>query len=396
MLARGPRAATLILALALALTACDDTTAPTTDPGAAVALVEARREATCVLTEDGRVFCWGVPIGGFLCNDDCIETPAVVPAAHPFDTLALGGSNWGEVACGLGTDGIPHCWGALLVNLDGAADLGSVPEPLTNAIPLRAVSIGIGHICGLARDLKTYCWGDYDGARRGQEVPSPGGIGYDFVPNIVRGAHEFVALQAGAWNTCGIDQDKQGWCWGAGHSLGNTTVSLLIDPDVCGYGRTCSFDPLPIDGGYRIVVFAGREGCGVGAGGALICWDGAFGDPPRAPEAVALPMPVVRAVSGREHQCVLDNEGAAWCWGSNEHGQLGIGQVTSAAAPTPVNGQLRFQSLTAGYAHTCGVTTDAQLYCWGANGSGRLGTGGRVDAREPARITIPSKSPSSP
>jgi hypothetical protein len=300
----------------------------------------------------------------------------------------MGGSGFGEAVCGLGADGIPHCWGTLLVDLDQAASLGSDPEPLTNAIPLRAVGIGIGHICGLAFDGKTYCWGDYDGARRGQEVPSPGGIGTDFVPNVVRGDHAFVALRASGWNTCGIDADEQPWCWGAGHMLGNATAALLTDPDACGYGGACSFEPLPIEGNHRIVAFAGRDGCGIASIGALICWDGSLGDPPRLPEAVALPMPVVRAVSGLEHECVLDTEGTAWCWGSNEQGQLGIGAATSAAVPTRVRGGLRFRWLTAGDAHTCAVTTDAHLYCWGANHSGQLGAGGRTGVTEPTRITI--------
>ena len=67
--------------------------------------------------------------------------------------------------------------------------------------------------------------------------------------------------------------------------------------------------------------------------------------------------------------------GAAYCWGDNESGQLGTGTQVSAVIPTLVSGGLTFAQVSAGSDHTCGVTTTGAAYCWGDNFFGQLGDG---------------------
>lgn len=370
--------------LVLALAGCSDGTAP--DQPESMSLLAARSYETCALSDDGRAFCWGRPVGEFICDEDCLETPTLVPAPVAFDTIVMGGSSFEAAACALGAEGEPYCWGGLLVALDQGHSLGDLPTPLENGIPLRAIDVGDGHICGIALDGSTRCWGDYDGGKRGQDTPTPGGIGVDFVPNAVRGGLEFVAVQTSFWATCGLEAAGQVRCWGAGFLIGNTTAPLLTDDEVCGYGTPCSFDPLPIDGSYTIAAFAEQEACGISDANELICWDGSYGDPARAPVVISLPMPVVDAVAGVSHRCVLDTDGAAWCWGIDDKGQLGNGDEPASDDPVRVSGDLTFRMLTAGNDHTCGLTTGDQVYCWGANDLGQLGIGSRSDAPEPTRV----------
>jgi Regulator of chromosome condensation (RCC1) repeat len=87
--------------------------------------------------------------------------------------------------------------------------------------------------------------------------------------------------------------------------------------------------------------------------------------------------------SGNGHACGLT--GAAYCWGANETGQPGTGTYgySSSPIPIPVAGGLTFTAVAvgsnepgyAGLAHTCGVTTAGAAYCWGLNGNGQLGVG---------------------
>jgi hypothetical protein len=55
---------------------------------------------------------------------------------------------------------------------------------------------------------------------------------------------------------------------------------------------------------------------------------------------------------GRRHACFLDRERRAHCWGFNVDGETGTGtagiEAAMIAAPTPVVGDHRFQSLSAG------------------------------------------------
>ncbi|MCI0689436.1 MAG: Ig-like domain-containing protein, partial [Sporichthyaceae bacterium] len=91
--------------------------------------------------------------------------------------------------------------------------------------------------------------------------------------------------------------------------------------------------------------------------------------------------------AGPEHTCAVTTEGAAFCWGFNNFGQLGDETTTDRTRPVPVAGGLVFESVTAGVQHTCGLTPEGLAYCWGHGG--QLGDGttnhsGRPTAVAPA------------
>ncbi len=113
-----------------------------------------------------------------------------------------------------------------------------------------------------------------------------------------------------------------------------------------------------------------------------------------APATVETPVPVatVRATddpsvvsAGGRHSCVL-NDGRALCWGANDNGQLGDGQLESRDTPTAVVGELEFTRITAGLAHTCGVTRGGEAYCWGADDRGQLGDATTTSRSAPVRV----------
>jgi alpha-tubulin suppressor-like RCC1 family protein len=82
----------------------------------------------------------------------------------------------------------------------------------------------------------------------------------------------------------------------------------------------------------------------------------------------------------------LTTDGAAWCWGANQYGQLGVDTVGDecevdlmadgpcSLRPVRVSGGLTFRSIDAGSEHVCGITRDGVAYCWGKNIVGELGT----------------------
>jgi alpha-tubulin suppressor-like RCC1 family protein len=80
--------------------------------------------------------------------------------------------------------------------------------------------------------------------------------------------------------------------------------------------------------------------------------------------------------------CGLTTEGAAYCWGSNQDKQLGIGtdapldtctdplnpsiSFECSLVPMQVAGGLAFKSISVGAFHVCALTSVASdLYCWG-------------------------------
>lgn len=78
------------------------------------------------------------------------------------------------------------------------------------------------------------------------------------------------------------------------------------------------------------------------------------------------------------HTCALTAEGRAYCWGANQRGELGDGTNINRSLRTEVapNSGLRFSSISAGSFHTCAITVvDHQIYCWRDNEFGQLGRG---------------------
>lgn len=76
---------------------------------------------------------------------------------------------------------------------------------------------------------------------------------------------------------------------------------------------------------------------------------------------------------GSYHACGIAG-GALYCWGSNDNGQLGLGNVTQFTTPQQVGLATNWTSISAGDDNTCGVA-GASLYCWGGNTNGQLGLG---------------------
>ena len=121
--------------------------------------------------------------------------------------------------------------------------------------------------------------------------------------------------------------------------------------------------------------------CALTTDGAAYCWGandyGELGnsgvESSRTPVRVAEGLTFKSISAGDVHTCGLTTAGDAYCWGSQIYGQLGNGSVTQSATPQKVTGGLEFASIRSGAFHTCGVTTDGTAYCWGFGWYGQLG-----------------------
>ena len=226
--------------------------------------------------------------------------------------------------------------------------------------------------------------------------PPPGGG--DSLPPAL----SLSQVSAGYYNTCGLDPSGAAYCWGAGR-IG---VLGADPPEDCGGDPgefPCATSPLEVGEVLADVAAGGQHACGLRSSGVVLCWGdgthGQLGGPPplsecgplstgcaRLPQVVQLASPAVTLGVGGSHNCVLDAAGQATCWGYNQAGRLGTGDVTTRFEPTPVVTDLRFSAIAAGGTHTCAIATDGQAYCWGYNHLGQLGDGSVSSRSLPTRV----------
>ena len=77
--------------------------------------------------------------------------------------------------------------------------------------------------------------------------------------------------------------------------------------------------------------------------------------------------------AGGSHACGTDSSNYLYCWGNDDHGQLGnTATFNSKTTPNRVGDGSGWTVVSAGGAHTCAIRS-GKLYCWGSDGDGQLG-----------------------
>lgn len=111
--------------------------------------------------------------------------------------------------------------------------------------------------------------------------------------------------------------------------------------------------------------YQGQLGLNVGAGKASMTPATIDGMPPN----------VAGLALGERHACARTDAGDAVCWGSNKHGQVGVGAAAGdkIPRPTPVSLPSKVVQVVASNMDSCALLDDGDVYCWGENWSGEAG-----------------------
>lgn len=263
-----------------------------------------------------------------------------------------------------------------------------------------AVAAGEFHNCALSSQGLVRCWGAPDYGRLGQPGYSEH-IGDDEPPSDwdpVEVADDVVALAAGSDHNCAVRAGGELRCWGANGSgqLGYGHLDSIGDDET---PASAGDVPLPgavvsVDGGTSHTCAAfddGRVACwGSNNAGQLGIGDSSIriGDNESVLDGMAfvsLPGRAVQVVTGNEHSCARLDSGDMVCWGSNASGQLGYGTTESIGDDEAVDsaGVVPLGGpaidIAAGSQHTCAVLEGGTVRCWGEGDSGRLGYGDTTD-----------------
>jgi hypothetical protein len=358
------------------------------------------RNFTCGLNVDSAAYCWTFDL-----------QPASVPGLFEFAARNLEVGH--TTACVVVLSETPYCWGQNSLGEIGTFDVARHPVAVEGALhrppnALQRLSAGGTFFCGdFSDNVQTdgpdfiYCWGNsafrqLGGAPDTEECNFnfefyPCGVGPDLIMLS-------DSLDAGESHACAIEAsglfDPTGpvLCWGAGTTgqLGPRGGAQLercpTQESIVPTGVPCG-SPAVVDPELRFV--------SVSAGWDVFSRNFSSGSEGPVPSWLT-----------EGHTCAVDVTQTVYCWGKNDHGQLGAASssicvravrtfelqldptVPCRSTPRPVlaPAPATFNTVSAGSEHTCGIMTDERVYCWGNNAAGQLGDGGTTSRRTPAAI----------
>ena len=334
----------------------------------------------CYMFNDGKLKCWGRGTYGVLGYGDELyrgRAAGEMGANLPYVDLGtnrtakmIAAYSYGTCAI-LDTDDL-KCWGA---NWDGAAGLGHSNEIGSGANEMgdnlavvdlgtnrtaKYIAGGVTSMCAILDNDDLKCWGNGWNGQTGQGHTNDIGDGAnemgDNLPAIDLGTNRYpVKLDGGYYHYCAILDNNDLKCWGDN----NQGQLGLEDTTKRGDGANEMGDNLPVvDLGtnrYAIDISVGVEGT---------C-------------------------------AVLDN-GDAKCWGDNDAGELGRGNITARGyssghmgdglAAIDLGTNRSAKKITLAWGHTnnvestaCAIMDNDQVKCWGENEEGALGIGSTTD-----------------
>ncbi|MBK7829471.1 DUF4215 domain-containing protein [Nannocystis sp.] len=325
-------------------------TIPAVDLGAKALSLVAGEAHTCALVENGKVRCWGRGTFGQLGlasaqNIGDNEQPwsvSDVPLGGPVQAIAAGQNH----NCALFGSGKVRCWGA---GVNGSLGYGNINNIGDTETPASAGDVMVGGVvkqivagesftCALLDDGKIRCWGLGTSGTLGYGDTVT--IGDDEVPSSVGAVplgQNAKLIAAGRRHVCVIAADDNVHCWGLGSN------------GQLGYGNTASIGDNETPSVVGFVSLLGVK-----------------------PVALAL---------GYASTCVQLETGKVRCWGNSTYGQLGLGdinQIGDNEAPSTVGTidiGVNVTQISAAWNQACARGTDYSVRCWGRNEYGQLGHG---------------------
>jgi alpha-tubulin suppressor-like RCC1 family protein len=319
---------------------------------ATVVAVATGSEHACALLSNGQVSCWGGNAYGQVGDNTTMRrtTPVTVLTGStpptPFDkVVAITAGQYHT--CALRADGSVWCWGA---NSNGQLGDGSVANKSTpvrvtmtggNFTDATEVSAGYSHTCAVRGDGTIWCWGARDSGSLG--ILGTGAQTSAIQANQSSGVNvNFTSVSGGQFHSCGLRADGNVYCWGdnSKSQLGITGSS---------YSGSV-FRQVSVSAAAGVHV-GGTRSCALRRGGTAQCW-GDNTSMSLGNEGEGAPftstLTTVRLSSGTTAPflytdlgqlaaistdcafgCALRPDGKVFCWGANDHGQMGNGTISS-------------------------------------------------------------------
>lgn len=349
---------------------------------------------TCALLGGGGAACWGLNQSGQI-GDGTTTTRTLPVGVAGLDSGVTAISAGGAHTCAIVGGGV-QCWGKNASGQLGDGTLDDHPAPVTvTGLITSAISVAAGavHTCAALIDGSAACWGGNPKGQLGRDSFTQ----YSAAPLTVPNVSGAVAVAGGQDHSCALLGTGTIKCWGL-----NSAAQIGLGYLGTDYGYV---PPLPVSGiagGATGIAIGGNHSCAI-VSGAAYCWgsnnSGEVGNGKRSLQFVpaqvsGLSSGVLAIAAGSLHTCAVASGNALKCWGGGKQSQIGTGTAEIQRFPAGVVGLGSGATMVAaGTSHTCAIKIGGALACWGANNYGQLGNGTWTDSAIPVTVTALLSSP---
>lgn len=227
------------------------------------------------------------------------------------------------------------------------------------------------------------------------------GLLRDLLPEDPGPIPAVMSISVGGGHTCAVTVAHDAYCWGYNGygQLGDGTTTNRSTPVKVQAGAGL------LSGTVATVSASYEHTCATTTTGDAFCWGsnnfGQLGDGTTTNSHTAVqvsaggglaPGTVASITTGFWHTCVATVAGDAYCWGRNAYGELGNGTTSNSPTPVKVSAGAGLApgttaAVDAGGMHTCAATSTGEALCWGHNSSGELGNGSTINSTTPVKVS---------
>ncbi len=355
--------------------------------------ITAGDDHTCAVLSTGAAYCWGLNANGQL-GDHSTDESKVPVAVSTLDSGVAVISAGSAHTCAVLSTGAAQCWGfkgngrlgngdVIIGNQNVPMLVGAADSQLSSGVA--AISAGASHTCVILSTGAAQCWG-----LNSRGMLGDGGTETSNIPVQVEGLDSQVtAISAGTGHTCAIHRTAgkhAAKCWGGNNKgqLGNGDGDNKDAPVPVGGELVDLVTDISAGLSHTCAVQDGKAWCwgdnNHGQLGTNFALSGMLSEVPVTVEITngGPQLSGVSAISaGNFYTCALLATGVVQCWGLNSNGQLGVDTSTASSNfPVQVEGlESQVTAISAGAGHTCALLDSGVVQCWGGNGNGQLGVG---------------------
>jgi len=246
-----------------------------------------------------------------------------------------------------------------------------------------SLAAGGNNTCAAMARGEVYCWGRTDAGQLGMMVADPTGVPVKVAGlQGVKITRVFVGKNVDATHICGVSDVGDLYCWGS-NQAGKLGINIAGDPT--------PKPPTKVPGIVTIQSVGLGQGHSLASNGQKILAWGANDAQVLGYIGAGTPQPNNTSqetgsavAAGGLHSCALSDFDLR-CWGRNIEGQVGAGNNTNPLLPVTVDfGGEQVAEVAAGDAFTCArLGATGLVYCWGMNDKGQLGLGDMMGQNKP-------------